>query len=129
MSFQKYDFSVTQQTTESYVIEIKDELQNPRDMTGFDFYLQCRQSPTSESDIFTLSSTGTPATIVLGQTDTNTSVFDQITLLLTHDLTSGLDFDKGVYDLLMYNTARSHVELLMSGTVTLKRVVTRLPAV
>lgn len=131
MFTQKYDFTLTQQVTESIVIDIKDELQNPRDLTGMSFYLQCRTSPTSDTAIFTLTSDGTDPTITLTASDSSTSVKDRITILLTHDLTGAADlnFDKGVYDLLMYNADRSVVEILMSGTVIMKRTVSKLPAV
>ena len=123
---QKYDFSITQQVTESFVIQIRDTNQNPRDLTGHEFLLQCRSTPTSSTTLFTLSSTASPQTITLGQTDSTTTVFDEIILVLTHDLTKDVEFDKGVYDLLMYLPDKSHVEMLMSGTVTLKRSVTKL---
>lgn len=131
MFTQKYDFTLTQQVTESIVIDIKDELQNPRDLTGMNFYLQCRTSPTSETAIFTLTSDGSDPTITLTKSDTTTAIKDRITILLTHDLTGAneLNFDKGVYDLLMYNADRSLVEILMSGTVVMKRTVSKLPAV
>jgi hypothetical protein len=47
-------------------------------------------------------------------------------LVFRHDMTKELEFDKGVYDLLAYDSTKTHVEVLMSGSVSLSKTVTRL---
>ena len=115
----KYDFSISQQVAETIAIEIQDSLGNPRDLSNFGFKLDCRQQPNSESPYFSLSSD--EGTIILDTTHNN-----KLWLVFRHDMTKELNFDKGLYDLLIFDTAKTHVESVMAGTVTLNKTVTKL---
>jgi hypothetical protein len=114
-----YDFSITQQVSEAITIEIVDQAGVPRNLTGYDFKLDCKKTFNDAEPLFTLSSADN--TIILDPNNTH-----RISLAFTHDLTKALYFDKGTYDLLAFLPDKSIVEVLMSGTVTLNRTVTSL---
>lgn len=115
----KYDFSIRQQVSDTIAVEIVDDMGTPRDLSTYSFKLECRQQPTSADIYFGLSSDD--GTIIL---DTNNN--SKIWLVFRHDMTKDLFFEKGQYDLLAYDVSKSHVEVLMSGTVTLNKTVTKL---
>jgi len=114
-----HDFSITQQVSDSITLEIIGDDGSPRDLSPFAFKLDCKKNYSDESPLFTLSSSD--SSIVL---DTNNN--HMIHLVFSHDLTKDLVFDKGVYDLLAYKPDRSHVEVLMSGSISLRKTVTKL---
>lgn len=115
----KYNFTLTQQVSESISIEFLDEAGSPRALTGYEFKLDCKKNYNELEPQFTLSSADN--TIVLDATNTN-----KITLYFNHELTKTLNFDKAEYDLITYLPDKSKVEVLMSGTVTLNRTITSL---
>jgi len=115
----KHDFIITQQVSETIAIEIVDDLGQARDLTPYSFKLDCRQGPQSAEAFFSLSSD--EGTILLDNVINN-----KIWLIFQHELTKTLNFDKGLYDLLAYAPDKSHVEVLMSGAVTLNKTVTRI---
>ena len=116
----KNDLEITQQVTETVVLEIVDETGNPRNLSGYDFQLDCRQQPNSENVYFTMSSAD--QTIQLDSVDQH-----KIILYFTHDLTKSLNFDVGLYDLMIFKPDRSSVEVIVSGKVHLKKTITKLP--
>jgi hypothetical protein len=115
----KYDFNITQQVSETLAVEIVDDLGQARNLSSYSFKLDCRQGPQSSEAFFSLSSDD--GTIVL-----DNSINNKIWLIFLHELTKTLNFDKGLYDLLAYAPDKSHVEVLMSGAVTLNKTVTRI---
>ena len=115
----KYDFSITQQVSETLAVEIVDDLGQARNLNSYSFKLDCRQGPQSAEAFFSLSSDD--GTIVL-----DNNINNKIWLIFLHELTKTLNFDKGLYDLLAYAPDKSHVEVLMSGAVTLNKTVTRI---
>ena len=115
----KYDFNITQQVAETISLEIVDELGNPRNLSTYLFKMDCRQQPNSENTFFTIGSDD--STIFLDSTDTH-----KIWLVFKHELTKTLNFDKGPYDLIAYSPDKIHVEILMSGFVTLNKTVTKI---
>ena len=114
-----YDFSITQQVSEAITIEIIDQAGVPRNLTGYEFKLNCKRTYNDPVPLFTLSSSD--HTIILDPNNTH-----RISLAFTHDLTKELNFDKGNYDLLAFLPDKSQVEVLMNGTVTLNKTVTSL---
>ena len=114
-----YDFSITQQTSESLSLEIVDPAGNPRDLSGLDFKLDCRKTHNDSEALFSLGSSD--STIMLDTVNKH-----MIHLVFSHNLTKALSFDKGVYDLIAYLPDKSSVEKLMSGTVTLEKTITKL---
>lgn len=115
----KYDFSISQQVAETISVEIVDSMGSPRNLSIFSFQLDCRQQPASVEPFFSLSSSD--GTIIL---DTNNN--NKVWMVFRHDLTKELEFDKGLYDLLAFDSSKSHVEVLMSGTITLNKTITKL---
>ncbi len=115
----RHDLVISQQVAETLSIEIVDSLGAPRNLSTFDFQLDCSLQASSETPFFSLSSTD--GTIILDSTHTN-----KLWLVFRHDLTKTLSFDKGVYDLLAFDAGKTHVEILMSGMVTLNKTVTKL---
>lgn len=115
----KYDFSISQQVAETMSIEIVDNLGAPRNLSNYSFKLDCRQQAGAEATFFSLSSD--EGTIILDTTQTN-----KVWLVFRHDMTKDLNFDRGLYDLLAYDVSKSHVEVLMTGQVTLNKTVTKL---
>ena len=115
----KHDFTIKQQASETIALEIVDDLGQTRDLSPYSFKLDCRHTTQSAEAYFSLSSDG--GTIVLDNVINN-----KIWLIFQHELTKTLNFDKGFYDLLAYAPDKSHVEVLMSGAVTLNKTVTRI---
>ena len=115
----KYDFSITQQVAETISVEIVDSMGAPRNLSTYSFQLDCRQQSNSVDAFFSINSVD--GTIILDTLNTN-----KLWLVFRHDMTKDLSFDKGIYDLLAYDASKSHVEVLMSGNVTLNKTVTKL---
>ena len=115
----KYDFNITQQVAETISLEIVDDSGSPRDLSPYNFKMDCRQQPNTESTYFSISSDD--STIILDSTNNH-----KLWLVFKHDLTKSLNFEKGVYYLIAYSPDKIHVEILMSGTVTLNKAVTRI---
>jgi len=114
-----HDISITQQVSESITLEIVGSDGSPRDLSSFVFKLDCKKNYSDQSALFSLSSSD--SSIML---DTNNN--HMVHLVFSHDLTKTLDFDKGVYDLLAYKPDKSHVEVLISGSISLRKTVTKL---
>ena len=114
-----YDFTITQQVSEAITLEIVDAAGNPRSLAGLLFKLDCRKTFNDAEPLFTLSSGAN--SIMLDSVNTH-----RIFLSFSHELTKGLNFDKGFYDLLAYKPDKSQVEVLLSGSVTLNKTMTRL---
>lgn len=115
----KYDFTVVQSISDSIAVEIVNSAGTPVNLSGKLFQLDCRQNHNTEVPYFSLSSSSN--TLILDASQNN-----KIHLVFTHEMTSQLNFDKGTYDLIGYLPDKSEVNLLMSGTVTLQKTVTRL---
>jgi|GEM_PF-2577013 len=114
-----YDFTITQQVSEAITLEIVDADGNPRNLSGLLFKLDCRKTVHDSEALFTLSSSAN--SIMLDPVNTH-----RIFLSFSHELTKELNFDKGFYDLLAYKPDKSQVEVLLSGSVTLNKTITRI---
>ena len=114
-----YDFTITQQVSEAITLEIVDADGNPRNLSGLLFKLDCRKTAHDSEALFTLSSSAN--SIMLDSVNTH-----RILLSFSHELTKGLNFDKGFYDLLAYKPDKTAVEVLISGSVTLNKTITRI---
>jgi hypothetical protein len=115
----KYDFTIIQSISDSFAVEIVNSAGTPIDLTGKGFQLDCRQNYNSEETLFSLSSANN--TLILDNTQNN-----KVHLVFTHELSSSLKFDKGIYDMIAYLPDKSEVNLLMSGTVSLQKTITKL---
>ena len=115
----KYDFTIIQSISDSISVEIVNSAGTPVNLTNKLFQLDCRSNFNTLEPYFTLSSTDN--TLMLDATQNN-----KIHLVFTHEMTKNLDFGKGVYDLIAYLADKSEVNLLMSGTISLQKTITKL---
>ena len=137
---QKQDFILEQQATHTFIIDFlnadntaraidKDADGNSYSQT-LKFQLDCRQNITSSDHLFRLFGEINNANleIQLGSSSPSATplINDRLSITFGHALTSSLDFDKGYYDLLMYLDDKSYVEILMQGTVTVNKTITKL---
>jgi len=120
VSTKNFDFTIVQGSTHDITVEFYDDDNLPRTLTGNDFKLDCKQHPNSPEIIFSLSS-------VSGQITVDGTNTNMIHLILDHTTTKGMSFTKGFYDMVMYDSTKANVEVLMSGTCSLVKTITRLP--
>lgn len=120
MAAKQFDFEITQGSTHDITVEFFDDDNLPRTLTGMDFKLDCKVNPNSPEILFSLTSGALQI-----QVDGTTS--NMIHLILDHATTKMMSFKKGFYDMVMYDSGKTNVEVMMSGTVTLVSTITRLP--
>lgn len=120
MTVKSFDFEIVQQQTHDFEVEFYDSDNLPRAMTGFDFKLDAKINPNTPETVFSLTSSS--GQITIDGTDAH-----KLHLLVDHSMSKQLSFTKAYYDLILFDTGRTTVEVIMSGTVTLTKTITRLP--
>ena len=91
---------------------------NPIDVAGYKAILQVRLSFDSPNVL--LEASTTDGRIILGSTN------GRIQILLSPELTSSLQWDKGIYDLLMQSPS-GRVRRIMEGEITVRSGSSRFP--
>jgi len=119
MAAKVYDFEITQQETADITQEFYDDNNLPRALTGNDFKLDCKLNPNLPDVLFTMTTTN--GDITIDGTQSN-----KIHINFTHNLTKGLNFPQGYYDLIMFDGAKTNVEVMMTGTIKLNKTITKL---
>ena len=115
----QFDFELTQQQSHDITVDFYDADNLPRVLTGFDFKLDCKINVNQPDVILSLSSAA--GQITVDGTNTN-----QIHLLIDHNMSKSLNFIKGTYDLVMYDAGKTVVEVILTGTISLNKTITRL---
>jgi hypothetical protein len=115
----QFDFELTQQQSHDITVDFYDADNLPRVLTGYDFKLDCKINVNQPDVILSLSSAA--GQITVDGTNTN-----QLHLLVDHNMSKGLNFIKGTYDLVMYDAAKTVVEVILTGTISLNKTITRL---
>ena len=115
----QFDFELTQQQSHDITVDFYDDDGLPVALTGYDFKLDCKINPNTPDVLMSLSSTA--GHITVDGTTTN-----QIHLIVDHTMSKSLNFVKGVYDLVIYDAGRTIVQVILSGTITLNKTITKL---
>lgn len=105
-----YDLTIKQGMDFSFSFTLKDENGDPRDLTGILFRAQLREFAEAAAAIDFVCQHNNQGGLV--------------TLTMPHAKTAAIRFQKGVYDVVQYNTDGTK-DPVLSGSVMIKPSVTR----
>tara|TARA_R110000851_G_scaffold143173_1_gene282061 strand:- start:4813 stop:5163 length:351 start_codon:yes stop_codon:yes gene_type:complete len=115
MSAQKYDFKVDVGSTTTIPLRFTDSSGTALDMSGYTFEMQCRQTPSSETVLFEVSSSD--------GIDMSAAATGWVTITISKTKTSAVAVRTGVYDL--ERTLGAETVRVIQGNVSFSPEVTR----
>lgn len=116
MAAGKYNFLIEQGSHFNYTLSVSDDTGDVIDLSGYTGKMQIKSDITASSSLLELSTTGNYMSITGAQ--------GLISLSVPNTVTSTLDFDTAVYDLII-TSGTGVVTRLVEGSVNLSTQVTR----